>query len=136
MPSDDNASESRWALARFPEASDEGSVEIRLSDNLAAVFEYDDAQVFWVHFTGISAVRFRESSFSPEQNMVMCFDQLVEVFNSRWVEEVKANLRTPRQPRILRHFMFYVALYGCVEVLAEDWETGGMPALPPDQYQD
>lgn len=129
----DDGSENVLALAGFPEGSDDARIEIRVAQDLVAAFTYSDNREFWIRLLDVSAIRYLHANYTGDEYLGIYFDQLVEIFDSRWVDETAAALYRPGTERPLRHFAFYADEQGYVEALAADWETGGELPFPPNQ---
>jgi hypothetical protein len=50
------------------------------------------------------------------------YDTLVEVVDSRWVEEMRVDTAEPfRDKWATHHYMIYLDSVGCFEIIAESW---------------
>ena len=130
---DDLATEKRRPILQFREDSHLGQLEVRHDGaNLIARIKYDiDAKedTFWIRFPRARAYRYHAEVHCTTYHLSEVFEQLAEITGSRWQTEVEAASTTSMWT--LRHFMFYADSHGCLEVLAADFETGGMKPLPP-----
>jgi len=126
-------SEVRRAILRFPESADLGQLEVRDGDDLTATIEYETAgpqTSFSMTFQNARAYRFRAEIYCTLYHLTDTYDQLIEIEGSSWQSEIAA--ASTDSHWTLRHFMFYAESHGCLEVLAESVEHGGIPPLPPD----
>lgn len=122
----------RRLLFEFPECSDLAELEIRYTDDLVALFNYGgSADDFSIRFDRTYVYRYLTQSLCTEFHVDNSIDQLVELTESQWREEVLSQSRTGAT---LRHFLFFAEDHGALEVLALDYETGGRDPLPP-QFQ-
>lgn len=122
----------RRLLFRFPERSDMGNIDIHFAGGLTATLRYQDPNdMFWIAFRNTSAYKFHTDSHCTEFHIKHSIDQLVELTQSAWRDEVES---WATESAVLRHFLFFAEDHGALEVLAENYETGGRPARPP-QFQ-
>lgn len=123
----------RRLLLQFPESSDLGHLEIRAAGDLTAEFTYHDSEPnpFWIRFNRAYAYRYLTQSLCTEFHVDHSIDQLVELTESEWRDQILSQARISAP---LRHYMFFAEDHGALEVLAVDYEIGGRPPLPPE-YQ-
>jgi len=130
----DISSEVRRPILRFGEQSDLGQLDVHdVGADLLATVKYDidsSNRLFWMKFNSARAYRFHAEAHCTLYHITDAYEKLIEIDGSRWQTEVKAASKTSMWT--LRHFMFYAESHGCLEVLAESVEHGGIPPLPPD----
>src|SRR5690349_9741705 len=116
-------------LLELPSPSTElvGPVELHDSgENLRIVFPFPQSTTGIVElgFSRVRAYRHLAEVHSSASQIESSYDALVEVLESRWVEEVRAS--TPERWRgrwVIRHFMIYADSNGVYDVLAESWSS-------------
>jgi hypothetical protein len=126
----------RRLLFEFPERSDLGNIDIKYAQGeLVARITYHDEvppdNEFWIKFRFPTAYKYHHQSHCDEFHVDHSIDQLVELTQSAWRDEVES---WATESAVLRHFLFFAEDHGALEVLAENYETGGRHPRPP-QYQ-
>jgi hypothetical protein len=75
-----------------------------------------------IRFTRVLATRTRAERCSRPWHIEGAYDTLVEVQDSPWVEEMRADTAERwRDEWKTRHYMIYLDSAGCFEVIAESW---------------
>jgi hypothetical protein len=75
-------------------------------------------------FTKVLATRTRAERSCTAWHIDGAYDTLVEVENSSWVEEMRADAQEMwRNKWETHHYMIYLDSVGCFEVIAESWAT-------------
>lgn len=78
-------------------------------------------------FLGVRAHRHRAETHCTEWHIAEAYDTLVEVSESEWAREVRADTAEGWKDHwLLRHLMIYLDSEGCFELLADSWRL-----LPP-----
>jgi len=86
---------------------------------LRFVFNRDGAA--WrggLRFDGVSACRFRAKAYCALWHVEQAYDSLVEVRESKWIAELRADEDPEQQRWGMRHFMVYLDSAGCYEIVA------------------
>lgn len=86
-------------------------------------------------FTHVAAFRKRAERCCKSWH-IEAYDTLVEVENSTWLEEIRADTDANwRDHWPMKHFMIYLDSVGCFEVIAESWtgreEDAPRESAPP-----
>jgi hypothetical protein len=124
----------RRLLFEFPECSDRGDLEIHHVHDLVALFKYaESGDEFWIRFDRTYAYRYLTQSMCTEFHVDQSIDQLVELTESQWSQEVLSEASNSAD---FRHFLFFAEDHGALEVLAADYDTGGRSPLPPEHQPD
>lgn len=100
-----------------------GEPEVRLvGRDLSLLFEFeddaDDRFSSGIVFGGVRAFRKRAESLCTAWHVEDAYDSLVEVSDSDWVRELKADSDAQWRDRFpMRHFMVYLDSFGALEVV-------------------
>ncbi len=76
-----------------------------------------------IRFHWVLATRTRSERCCTEWHIQGAYDTLVEIRDSSWVDELRAD--TPvrwRDEHEMHHYMIYLDSVGCLEVVAKSWE--------------
>lgn len=101
---------------------------VREATYLGATIRYeyirgDTAYRAGIRFVRAAATRSRSERACTAWHIEGSYDTLVEVEDSPWVDEIRADTSEPwRSEWPMRHFMIYLD-GGCFEVLAANWEV-------------
>lgn len=77
-----------------------------------------------IRFRAMPAMRTRAERCCKAWHLEDAYDTLVEVENSSWVEEIRADTEEMwRHKWEMHHYMIYLDSAGCFEVVAESWEA-------------
>ena len=75
-----------------------------------------------INFQRVLAIRTRAERGCTAWHIEGAYDNLVEIENSPWVSEVRADTNPQwRDQWAMHHFMIYLDSVGCFEVIAESW---------------
>ena len=77
-----------------------------------------------ISFTKVSALRKRGERFCTPWHIEGAYDTLVEVEDSSWLSELRADM--PEQYKkawSAHHYMIYLDSVGCFEIAAESWKA-------------
>jgi hypothetical protein len=75
-----------------------------------------------IRFSRVPAIRTRAERCCELWHIDGTYDTLVEVENSSWVEEVRADTSEQwRNKWEMHHYMIYLDSTGCFEIIAESW---------------
>src|SRR5579864_4322433 len=75
-------------------------------------------------FKRVAATRTRAERCCTEWHIEGAYDTLVEVEDSSWVDEIRADTDEHwRYKWEMHHYMIYVDSAGCFELIAESWEA-------------
>ncbi len=82
-----------------------------------------------IRFSGVAATRTRAERCSTIWQIESAYDTLVEVQDSTWAKEIRADTSERwRDEWEMHHYMIYLDSAGCLEVIADSWE-----ALPEER---
>lgn len=107
----------------LPSTSFEG--DANLCANVIRFQYYRDGVLYrsGIRFIAMPAIRTRAERCCKAWHLE-AYDTLVEVENSPWVEEIRADMQEMwRDKWEMHHFMIYLDSAGCFEVIAESWEA-------------
>lgn len=94
-------------------------------------FEYETDGVLHqvgIAFTHAATMRHRVERCCKSWHSDDCYDVLVEVENSLWVAEIRADTQEMwRDKWEMHHYMIYLDSSGCFEVIAESWSAFESP---------
>jgi hypothetical protein len=77
-----------------------------------------------IKFTRVLAVRTRSERCCTAWHIDGVYDTLVEVEDSPWVKEMRADTSEQwRDKWAMHHYMIYLDSTGCFEVIADSWEV-------------
>jgi hypothetical protein len=77
-----------------------------------------------IRFKRVLATRTRSERCCTEWHIQDAYDTLVEVRDSSWLAEIRADIPSRwRDEQELHHYMIYLDSAGCFEVVAESWEA-------------
>ena len=77
-----------------------------------------------IKFSKVAAVRKRAERCCKSWHIDGAYDTLVEVEDSPWVEEIRADTQEQwRDKWQMHHYMIYLDSVGCFELIAESWAT-------------
>jgi hypothetical protein len=77
-----------------------------------------------ISFTGVLAARERSERCCKVWHVEGAYDTLVEVDDSTWVEEMRADTQEQwRDKWEMHHYMIYLDSVGCFEIIAESWSV-------------
>ena len=90
-------------------------------------FAYDRDGVTYrsgIRFRRVLATRTRSERCCTEWHIQDAYDTLLEVCESSWADELRADIPARWQgEQEMHHYMIYLDSAGCFEVVAESWET-------------
>ena len=82
-----------------------------------------------ITFSRVAAVRTRAERCCQPWHIEGAYDTLVEVEDSQWVDEIRADTQKMwRETWQMHHYMIYLDSVGCFEVIAESWDA--LPETP------
>ena len=77
-----------------------------------------------IRFKRVLATRTRSARCCTEWHIQEAYDTLVEVRDSSWVDELRADIPVRwRDEQEMHHYMIYLDSAGCFEVVAASWEA-------------
>lgn len=77
-----------------------------------------------IKFNHVSAVLLRSERCCTKWHIEGAYDTLVEVEDSSWVQEVRADTgELWRDKWAMHHYMIYLDGAGCFEIIADSWEA-------------
>ena len=77
-----------------------------------------------IKFSHVLAVRIRSERCCTAWHIEGAYDTLVEVEDSPWVKEMRADTTEQwRSKWAMHHYMIYLDSAGCFEVIAASWEA-------------
>lgn len=77
-----------------------------------------------VKFNHVLAVRTRSERCCTAWHIEGAYDTLVEVEDSPWVKEMRADTAEQwRNKWAMHHYMIYLDSAGCFEIIADSWEA-------------
>jgi len=83
-----------------------------------------DAKRSGIRFTRVLATRTRSERCCTEWHIQGAYDTLVEVPDSSWVDDLRADIPVRwRDEQEMHHYMIYLDSVGCFEVVAAAWEV-------------
>lgn len=89
-------------------------------------FQYYKDEVLFrsgIRFQRIAASRTRAERCCTPWHIEVAYDTLVEVVDSPWVEEIRADTAALwRDKWEMHHYMIYLDSAGCFEIIAESWD--------------
>jgi hypothetical protein len=78
-----------------------------------------------ISFSKVAAMRKRAERCCTPWHIDGAYDTLVEIDESSWVKEVRADTQALwRDKWPMHHYMIYLDSVGCFEVIAESWLAG------------
>lgn len=92
---------------------------------------YRDGKPYWsgIRFNRVLATRTRAERCCTSWHIRGAYDTLVEVEDSQWVDEMRADTAERwRDEWETHHYLIYLDSAGCFEVIAASWEV-----LPEEQ---
>lgn len=82
-----------------------------------------------IEFSKVPAIRKRAERCCTKWHIEGAYDTLVEVENSPWVQEIRADTQAMwRDKWAMHHYMIYLDSAGCFEVIAESWAALSDPS--------
>ena len=115
---------SKRALYKVPLPSTEFDVDTSLCGNILQ-FQYYRGEAPYrggIRFNSMAASRTRAERCCTAWHIEKAYDTLVEIKNSPWVEEIRADTQERwRYTWEMHHYMIYLDSVGCIEVIAESW---------------
>jgi hypothetical protein len=76
-----------------------------------------------IRFDNVAASRTRSERCCKSWHIEGAYDTLVEIEESRWLEEILADTQEMWRSRWeIHHYMIYLDSAGCFEILATSWE--------------
>jgi len=76
-----------------------------------------------IEFSRVLALRSRAERCCTPWHIEVAYDTLVEVEDSHWVDEMRADTEEQwRDKWQTHHYMIYLDSVGCFEVIAESWK--------------
>lgn len=111
-------------LYKVPVHSTEFEPEAHFCLNTIRFGYYQDGRLYraGIAFNGLLATRSRSERCCTEWNIEEAYDTLVEIEESSWVRELRAD--TDEQWRDyweMHHYMIYLDSAGCFELIAHSW---------------
>lgn len=80
-----------------------------------------------IEFSHVLATRTRAERCCQLSHIEGAYDTLVEIENSPWVEEMRADVNEMwRNKWEMHHYMIYLDSAGCFEIIAESWAVCSM----------
>jgi hypothetical protein len=74
-------------------------------------------------FRRVAATKHLGEPYCTAWHVADCYDVLVEIVESRWLNELNQNAAESSEVSDLHHYMIYLDSVGCFEIAAEGWET-------------
>jgi len=113
-------------LYQIPVPSTEFTTEAKLC-GMVIRFGYCRQEAVYkggIRFRGAAAIRKRAERCCTPWHAGEAYDTLVEIEDSPWVQEIRADTDKHWQDHWeMHHYMIYLDSVGCFEVIADSWEV-------------